>query len=221
MYAAVTSGFCALIFVVTVMVVMVNRGLFLLLVVAWRSGLGRGRDVVKELPQSHCSLFFLLFPLQHSPRLFLLPQSEFTQTLHGDGFGQVFLDKTSVRDPVTAIVDGLVDVIAVVESRWVGLELVVPLLSLGGAFGAHDETQRRFFEQFPRALVRLVDGNHGVGHALRVVLEVAKHFDSSELLHQPNNLATLGQCLYTRVQPQMHCAVPNGPNEPRECHVCC
>lgn len=171
------------------------------------------------MPQALCSLFSLLFALQHSPGLFVLPQSELAQTLHRDVFGQVLLDKASGRDLVAAIVDGLVDVVAVVECRGIGLELVVPLLSFRGALGAHDKTQGRLLEQFPRALVRLVDGNHRVGQRLRVVLEVAEHFDSSEFLHQPHNLTTLGQCFYTRVQPQMHCAIPKWSDEPRECHV--
>lgn len=175
--------------------------------------------MVKEMAQSRCGLFSLLFPLQHSPRLFVLGQSEFAQTVHGDVFGQVLLDKTSGRDLVAAMVDGLVDVIAVVECRGIGLELVVPLLAFGGAFGAHDKAQGRLLDESLRALVRLVDGNHRGGQRLRVVLEVAKHFDSSEFLHQPNNLSTLGQCLYTRMQPQMHCAIPNRSDKPREGHV--
>jgi hypothetical protein len=199
------------------MVVLVNR--LLLLHVVRGSGLCRSRSFFQELPQSLDGGFSLLFPAQHSPRLFLFPQCKFAQAQHGDIFDQILLDNASARDLVGAIVDVLVDLIAVVEARVVGLELVVSLSSFSCAFGGHDKAQRRFLEEFARAFVCLVDGNHGVGHRQRVVLEVAEHFDSSEFLHQAKNLTTLGQSLYTGMQSQMHRTVPDGPDEPPERHV--
>lgn len=168
----------------------------------------------EELPQCHCTLFFvLLFPTQHSPRLFLLSQRELAQAQHGDIFGQIFLDSASPRDLVRTIVVGLVDLIAVVEARGVCLELVVSLGCVSRAFGAHDKAQGRFLEELARRLVCLKDGNHGVGHGESVVLEVAEHFNSSVFLQQPEDLATLSQRLYTRVQAQVHRAILDGPDE--------
>jgi hypothetical protein len=196
-------------FLADVMVVSINR--LLLLHVVCCSG---SRGFFQELPQSLCSLFSLLFPVQHPPRLFALPQGKFAQTQHGDVFDEIFLDKASTRDFVGAIVGVLVDLIPVVEGRRVGLELVMPLSSFSRAFRAHDKAQGRFLEELPCALVRLEYGKHRVGHWQRVVLEVAEHFDSSEFLHQSKDFTTLGQRLYTRMQPQVHRAVSDRPDEP-------
>jgi hypothetical protein len=202
---------CDLMFLAEVMVVSINRLLLLHVVCC--------RGFFQELPQSLRSLFSLLLPVHNPPRLFALPQGEFAQTQHGDVFDQIFLDKASTRDFVGAIVGVLVDLIAVVEGRGIGLELVMSLSSFSRAFGAHDKAQGRFLEEFPCALVRLEDGNHRVGHGQRVVLEVAEHLDSSKLLHQSKDFTTLGQRLYTRMQPQVNRAVSDWPDEPRECHV--
>ena len=130
----------------------------------------------------------------------------------GDIPSQIFLNKASTRDPEGAVVGGLVDLIAVVEGRRICLELVVPLSSVSRAFGAHDKAQGRHLEEFLRRLVRLKNGNHRVGHRESVVLEVAEHFDSSVLLHQPEDLATLSQRLYTRMQAQVHRATLDWPD---------